>query len=77
MAATKFEIAEYFGEFPTSSRECKPASRAQAMQANDDEVTGEYLPKWHPRNGRPQFLRVTPSAVRERNLRPNLSDAGR
>ena len=50
-----------------SGRECKPASRVQGTQANDDwlreGVTGEYLPKWHPVNGRPLCRRVTPSAV--------------
>ena len=39
-----------------SGRKCQPASRVQAIQANDDclweEVTGEYLPKWHPVNAR-------------------------
>ena len=53
-----------------SGRKCGPASRLQALQANDDwfreEATGEYLPESHPVDGRPLFRRVTPSAVRER-----------
>ena len=62
--------------FPTSCwkrtswlrKAVEPASSVQAIQANDEEATGEYLPEWHPVNGRPPFRRVTPSAVEERNF---------
>ena len=64
-----------------SGRECKPASRFQAIQAGDDwfreVVTGEYLPKWHPVDGSPLFRRVVPSAVWWRNFGPDLSASGR
>jgi len=57
-----------------SGRDCMPASRVQAIQANDDwlreVVTGEYLPKWHPVDGSPLFRRVIPSTVGWRNIGP-------
>ena len=64
-----------------SGRECMPASRVQAIQANGDwlkeVVAGEYLPEWYPVDCSPLFRRVILSAVEERNFCPNLSGGGR